>query len=246
MPDNRGHRGPHPEDEILFAPDQWAVLNEATSDLGWLLGRGYSMISSLKLVGDRFQLLQRQRLAVMRSACADDAKRNRDAHRISIQDISGQVLLIDGYNVLTSVEAALGNGILLHARDGCFRDMASMHGTYRKVDETIPALRLIGEYLTRHQVGECLWYLDSPVSNSGRLKVIMMEVASQNGWNWQVELVQSPDAILATSTEIIATADSAILDHCQRWLNLAREVITHDAPNARIVDLSTASALPSG
>lgn len=245
VPDNRSHRGPHPEDEILFAADQWAALNEATSDLSWLLGRGYSMISALKLVGDRFQLQERQRLAVMRSACADDSKRNRDARRISIQDISGQVLLIDGYNVLTSVEAALGHGILLHARDDCFRDMASMHGTYRKVAETIPALRLIGEYLHRHQAEECLWYLDSPVSNSGRLKVIMQEVANQNDWRWQVELVQSPDAILAASTEIIATADSAILDRCQRWLNLARDVITSSAPNARIVDLSTASARPS-
>jgi hypothetical protein len=77
------------------------------------------------------------------------------------------------------------------------------------------------------------------------LKVIMLEVASQHGWNWQVELVQNPDAILAASTEVIATADSAIIDRCHRWLNLARDVISSSIPNACIVDLSTASGPPS-
>jgi hypothetical protein len=245
VPDNRSHRGPHPEDDALFASEYCPALSEATSDLSWLLSRGYSMVSAVKLVGDRHQLQERQRLAVMRSACSDEARQKRELRRLSAEDIRERPLLIDGYNVLTSVEAALGNGVLLHARDGCFRDMASMHGTYRKVAETIPALHLIGEYLNRHRVGECLWYLDSPVSNSGRLKVIMLDVAGQRGWRWQVELVQSPDTLLATTTEIIATADSAIIDRCQRWLNLAREVISSSISNVRVVDLSTASAPPS-
>jgi hypothetical protein len=53
-----------------------------------------------------------------------------------------------------------------------------------------------------------------------------------------VELVQSPDTVLSQSTETIATADSVILDHCQRWVNLAREVITASVPDAFIVDLA--------
>jgi hypothetical protein len=238
--DKRSHRGPHPEDEVLFAPDQWPSLRMATADLSWLLSRGYAMVSALKVVGDRYQLQQRQRLAVMRSACSDDAKQHRESHRLPVADSGDGRLLLDGYNVLTSVEAALGGGVILYARDGCCRDMASMHGTYRKVAETVPALRLIGDYLS-HRNGSCLWYLDSPVSNSGRLKTIIHEVAAQAGWDWQVELVQSPDTILAQSTEVIATADSVILDHCQQWINLAREVISSSVPNALIVDLSDPS-----
>ncbi|HEY4262218.1 MAG TPA: DUF434 domain-containing protein, partial [Schlesneria sp.] len=216
MTDKRTHRGPHPEDEGLFAPDQWPSLRAATADLSWLLSRGYAMVSALKIVGDRYQLEQRQRLAVMRSACSDEAKQRRESHRLSATESDDGRLLLDGYNVLTSVEAALGGGFILQARDDCYRDMASMHGTYRKVAETVPALRLIGDYLS-HRPGSCLWYLDSPVSNSGRLKTIIREIAAQAGWDWQVELVQSPDTILAQSTETIATADSVILDHCQRW-----------------------------
>ena len=238
MPDKRLHRGPHPEDDHLFAPDARPRLRSATSDLSWLLSRGYSMASALKLVGDRYQLEERQRLAVMRSACSDAARERRLSHQVTPAKLAGQLLLIDGYNLLTSVEAALGGGVLLQARDGCFRDMASMHGTYRKVAETIPALQLIGNYLQGIHVRACLWYLDSPVSNSGRLKTIIAEVATQAGWNWQVELVQNPDPILAAAEDFIATADSVILDQSQRWMNLAREVISSNIPEANVVDLT--------
>lgn len=238
MPDKRHHRGPHPEDDVLFAESAWPPLRAATIDLSWLLGREYSLVSALKLVGDRYQLRERQRLAVMRSACSDAARLRRQLTCRPFETISGQTLLLDGYNVLTSVEAALGGGVILHARDGCYRDMASMHGTYRKVAETIPALQLIGEFLVECRVGRALWYLDSPVSNSGRLKTIMQDYARERVWDWQVELVQNPDAVLAASQESVATADSVILDHCECWVNLAYGVISRWIPTAQVVDLA--------
>lgn len=238
VPDKRMHRGPHPEDEILFAPDAWPRLRTATHDLSWLLSRGYSMVSALKLVGDRFQLQERQRLAVRRCACSDASKAGRIERCLPLSDLSQTNLLLDGYNVLTSVEAALGGGVLLQARDGCYRDMASMHGTYRKVAETIPALEIIGNQLACSGVESCTWYLDSPVSNSGRLKTILLEIAQRADWNWQVELVQNPDLLLSESSELVATADSVILDHCERWVNLAREVISVHVQSAFVVDLS--------
>lgn len=222
---------------MLFAAEAWPRLRQATQDLSWLLSRGYSLVSSLQLVGDRFQLEERQRRAVMRSACSDEARRLRQSRCLPVDRLHGQPLLIDGYNVLTTIEAALGGGVLLRARDGCLRDMASMHGTYRKVAETIPALRLIGGLLSAHRVGQCVWYLDSPVSNSGRLKAMMLAEASAAGWDWQVELVQSPDLILSESDGIIVTADSAILDRCRSWVNLAAAVAELVA-GRRIVDLS--------
>ena len=64
MPDKRQHRGPHPHDTILFAPDAHPVLRQAAADLSWLFGRGYASVSAVKLVGDRYALNQRQRMAV--------------------------------------------------------------------------------------------------------------------------------------------------------------------------------------
>ena len=57
MPDRRHHRGPHPDDASLFAPSVWPVLREAVADYCWLLSHGYASNSSLKLVGDRYELV---------------------------------------------------------------------------------------------------------------------------------------------------------------------------------------------
>ena len=79
MPDKRTHRGKHPADDRLFAEDRLDSLRTATAEYSWLLTRGYAHESALKLVGDRHDLTARQRVAVMRSACSDQALEDRDA-----------------------------------------------------------------------------------------------------------------------------------------------------------------------
>ena len=53
----------------------------------------------------------------------------------------------------------------------------------------------------------------------------------------EVELVYNPDKLLSESLEIIATADSVILDRCARWTNLSASVIRAHVPQAHILDL---------
>src|SRR5262249_23456038 len=119
-----------------------------------------------------------------------------------------------------------------------YRDMASMHGTWRGVDETLPALTLIGDALQRLGVGSAVWYLDSPVSNSGRLKAAIQSRGAERGWNWQVELGMNPDAIRVKGDGVAATGDSGILDGPVRWFRLAEYVVRGDVRGAWVVDLS--------
>lgn len=238
MPDTRTHRGPHPDDARQFASDAVPRLRAAVADLSWLLTHGYSPPSALKLVGDRYGLLARQRVAVARSACSDAHLATRRARQIEPAELRGRSLWLDGYNVLTTVEAALSGGVIFAARDSCWRDMASMHGSYRRVAETRPALDAIGRVLGRLGVSEAVWWLDRPVSNSGRLRACILEVAAAAGWPWRVELVPDPDPVLAAADVTVATADSAVLDEGPRWLNLARIVVAAEAPDAWVVDLS--------
>ena len=237
VPDTRSHRGPDPRDAEAFASSALPALREAVSDLSWLLGRGYAMVSAVKLAGDRRALTERQRLAVRRAACPDSARADRLARKSHSAAISGQLLVIDGFNVVTTIEAALGGGVVLACRDETFRDLAGVHGTYRKVAETLPALELVGSRLRELKVTRVHWLFDRPVSNSGRISAILQEIAGARGWDWNVELVNNPDADLKAATDIVATADSAILDRCGRWFNLARDVIEAACPSAVIVDL---------
>ena len=242
MPDKRTHRGAHPEDARLFSRANWPRLQTAVRDLSWLLTRGYGSNAGLKLVCDHLELDRRQRLAVMRSACSDQALTLRGEREMSATQLNGVSLLIDGYNVITTVEAALGGAVIIRGRDGCYRDIAGLHGTYRKVEETLPAVGMIGEVVQRLGVTECHWLLDRPVSNSGRLKTILLETADRHSWTWNVDVVYSPDRILAEHCGAIATADSGILDRCTMWFCLAREIICTAVQQAFVVELCPTNA----
>jgi len=238
MPDKRSHRGPHPDDSKLFAPEKIPDLRNAVEDFSLLLTKGYADKGALKLVGDKFSLTQRQRLAVMRSACSDRQLALRNRSRVELDEIKGQPLAIDGYNLLITIEAAMSGGIIFKGRDGCFRDLASIHGTYRKVTETIPAVQLIGNFLEKSGIKKALWLLDSPVSNSGRLKSLISELAKKNNWNWEIKLLLSPDAELIKTESIVATSDSVILDGCHNWINLIGNIIAVHIKKSWIIDLS--------
>lgn len=237
MPDKRCHRGPAPEDAALFAPRHLPGLRQATEDLCWLLDHGYALHSAAELVGNRHTLTARQRLAVTRCVCSQAARLRRRQHEVAPPQVRDLELWLDGFNVLTGIEAALAGGVLLLGGDGCVRDLASVYARHHEVQETGPALHLLGATLTAWGVRRCRWWLDRPVSNSGRLQRRILELAAFQGWDWTVDLVFNPDKVLAETSAVIATSDSVILDHCQRWINLTRLVITEHIPNAWLVNL---------
>jgi hypothetical protein len=243
VPDSRRQRGPHPKDERCFAEAALPALLRAVADLSFLLGRGYSPKAALELVGDRYSLVHRQRQALQRCAASDQAAAVRRARLVARDAIAGETIWIDGYNVLLTVEAAMSGGLVLAARDGTYRDLAAMNKHYKRVETTVPALEAIGRTLERAGAG-AQWLLDRPISNSGRLAGLIREVAEDNAFCWEVELVPSPDRVLRGCAHIVATADSAILDRAERWVDLARWVVEAEVPGAWVVDLTRGSLAP--
>ena len=239
MPDKRRHRGLHPLDAKLFAPDQIERLRAAVGDLSWLLERGYAPKSSLQLVGNRFSLHERQRLAVLRSSCGESARQSRLSREVALENWRGQKFDVDGYNVLMIAESALGGSVMLRGRDGCLRDMASLHGNFRGVEETAPAATMIGQFLDERGAASVVWWLDSPVSNSGRLKSLLLQIARENGWNWEVNLVFDADSALKKlkSPGLVASADSVILDAVATWANVGGALVEQKIGAAWMVDL---------
>lgn len=234
MPDTRSHRGAHPKDDALFADEALPALREAVLELSWLLSRGYAEVSSLKLVGDRHGLAARQRTAVMRCACTDDQRTVRSERARTIDAIAGREIDVDGFNALIVTESVLSGGVVLVGRDRAHRDLASVHGTWRRVSETADAIDALGELLA--PASSVRFWLDRPVGNSGRLRALLAERAGQRGWTWRIELVDSPDRVLASSHAVVATADAWILDRAPAWIDLPAAIAR--ARGAWIVDLA--------
>ncbi len=239
MPDRRTLRGAHPKDPDCFSSAALETLRRAVADLSWLLGRGYSTKASLKLVGDRHALRDRQRKALRRCAAseADCARRRRS--QLAVGRLAGEPLVVDGYNVLLTVEAALSGGVLLLGRDGVLRDLAAMSSHYRRMQVTRQAVGLIATAVSDAGCPRVRWLLDRPVSNSGRLGALIEDRVATERPEWTVELTDRTDRVLTECLEVVASADSAVIDNCRRWCNLARHVVETAVPDAWIVDLAT-------
>jgi hypothetical protein len=238
MPDSRRHRGPHPEDAILFRrPEHLRKLYLAAGDLAWLLGRQYAPESALTLVGNRYQLHQRQRRALSRAVAAPAVARARRQRQVAPSALAGERLQVDALNQIITIEVALAAGLILRGHDGVWRDLASVHRTYRTVLETPKALEAMGQYLASLEVQEVVFLIDAAVSNSGRLANKLRALATTYGWPWQATLVPSADPILQGTTDIVATSDRAILDRALRWFDLAAAVVQHIAPTVWCIDL---------
>ncbi|MEM6795660.1 MAG: DUF434 domain-containing protein, partial [Acidobacteriota bacterium] len=161
MPDSRSHRGAHPHDARDFGRAAVPTLVRATAELSWLLSRGYPASRSTVLVGDRHALRERQRKAVGRCAASRQSVelRRRSEIRGAAPGGGGEIW-IDGYNVLLTVEAALGGGVLLLGADGALRDLAAMSSHFKRVQETPVALDLLGEHLGLLGFSRARWLLD--------------------------------------------------------------------------------------
>jgi len=236
-PDTRQHRGANPADSELFSDACLAAIRTTVTELSWLLTRGYSAKAALKLVGDKHRLTERQRLAVARAACADQSLALRSSTRQPLELIQGHEIIIDGFNVIITVEAALSGGVILLCRDDCVRDLSSVHGSYRAVSETKQAIILIGEALEELNVNSAQWILDRPISNSGRLAKRIRDLANERGWTWSVELEFNPDKRIAASQKIAITSDSVVLDRVAKWVNFKRHLIETRLAQSWIVDL---------
>lgn len=197
------------------------------------------MTSSLTLVGDRYGLRERQRLAVSRSACSDQNRERRKVHRVVVEQLRNQPVIVDGFNLIITLEAALSKGPLLVGVDKCIRDLSSVRGSYRSVEETGLAISMIGKALQRLAPSSVLWLLDRPVSNSGRLAARIADFAVHSDCSWEVQVVFNPDAMIVASPAVAFTSDASILDRVERWADLKSYLLAREIPDAWMIDLRT-------
>lgn len=230
----------------MFAPENLPALRQAVADLSWLRTRGYAENSALKLVGDRYQLASRQRSAVGRSACSDQGLRERANRMFHVEQCRDRPVLIDGFNLLITLEAAMAGGVVLQGRDGCLRDLSSLHGNYHVLADTRRAALLVCETLTQFAPARVIWYLDKPVSNSGRLAAVIRELAAKfPHLATEVQLVPDPDRLLLTqppNPALVVSSDSLILAGEVSWLNLAGHLISQSIPEAWLLPLGAEPA----
>jgi len=225
-----------PQDATLFGAEALPVLQRACQELAYLRRRGFPLPSALKLVGDRYQLYERQRRALTRATSAAGGEAERAGRRLRGAAPPPAGLWVDGFNVIITLETALKGGVLVSTLDDTIRDLAGIHGAYRTRPLTGRALELLAQDLSQRGWGEVpvRFLLDAPVSNTGRLGALIRARAEAAGLPWEVEVVPDPDQILRAPPEgiVVASGDAPVLDACGPWLDWAGDTIRAALPEA--------------
>lgn len=218
----QARRGFVPTDERDFGEKSIPTLRKAAEEVYYLLCRGYPVTSTTRFIGNHYLLSERQRLALARTISVKGNILSRKSREVS--DISGKTLYIDGFNVIIGLEIAYSDSMLFQCMDGTIRDLAGLRGTYRLIPQTVLAITALLQTLEELHVQKVVIYLDKPVSNSGRLKQRIYELADNITFEFDVQIEEPIDAILKTKP-LIASADAIILDKCDKWFNLVKCVI---------------------
>ena len=194
-------------------------MRTASGHICYLINEGYDLKSATTFVGNHFLLSERQRLAIMRSVATEAQIRGRLARQKAAADLVGEEVWIDGFNTVITLEVLLSHSILLEGMDGTVRDLAALRGTYRVIPETEEAVRILLGRLKTAGVRKAHILLDEPVSNSGRLKALIAEIAEASAVDTDIQILRDVDRALYSKENVI-TSDAIILNHCVSWVNL--------------------------
>lgn len=190
------------------------IVFSAAKDYLWLLSRGYPQKTSLKLVGDKFMLTRELRQVLYRGISATEKAEARKK-RIGAAS-SGEVVLIDTYNVLFTVNNYLLGKPLFICNDGMLRDAGEMRGRIVNKPVFSRAVDLLLEVLSDWPSATYIHYLDEPIPFSARLSIELSKDMVQMGIEGEAFAVKSPDQVLINkSCDAICTSDSAIIDQSQ-------------------------------
>ena len=200
-------------------------LWKASEDFRLLLDRGYPRDASLQLVGNRYNLDRDGRHLLRRGVFSHVVAEERRNKRVSLDELRGKGLAIDGYNCIITLESALKGKTILLADDAFIRDISGVSGGYRETPQTGEALDLIINLLLTTGPEEVLFLLDSPISGSGELAAQIRGLMKEKGIQGDASAVKVPEHIMNTYHGICASSDTAVIDQTTQVFDLAGYLI---------------------
>jgi hypothetical protein len=206
---------------MKISPDLW----KAADDFRFLLNRGYPRDAALQLIGNRCNLDHDHRHLLRRGVFAASVAGERRSKKVSLAEIRGKAVAIDGYNCLITLESALKAKTIVLADDAFIRDISGVSGTYRDAPETTQALDLIIDLLIAVAPAEVLFLLDSPISGSGKLAARIRGLMAERGLPGDSQAVKVPERVMVGYQGIIATSDTALIDQSNQVFDLAGHLI---------------------
>lgn len=203
-------RGYDEADEKSFKGEGLLKIKKASNDVKYLLNAGYKVKQATMFVANHYALTERERLVLARGVAAD---KDIDARKAKLSNLENlDTVYIDGFNAIIPMESLLSGSVLFKCQDGAVRDLANLRGSYKIIDKTEGAIRLILSKLDDLKVKKAIINLDKPVSNSGRLKTMILKVSNDFNVDVKVNLLDAVDKSLYGKENVIS-GDCIVMDN---------------------------------
>ncbi len=209
---------------------------DAAREYRFLLDRGYSQKNALDIISSKYMLSKRERLILYRSVHSSNYVRS--VRRKYIRPFPGSKILVDGYNVFSTIYAMLCDEEVFLGDDGFLRDLLGLHRRLPHVlkgSTLYTILGLLEKYLSMYRT---IIVFDSSVSHSGELASLVREYYTRKGINIEAIVVKKADKYIASTSikdEIhVITSDAVVISIASKVYDLTGEIIRNTKPKVII------------
>ncbi len=136
----------------------------------------------------------------------------RRAKLLPWQDLRGREVILDGYNVLITVESLLAGQPVYICDDGFLRDVQGIFRSYKQSEFTDPALTRIFDLLAEAGVARVEVLIDQQMSMSGGLAEKLRRMMAGRGLPGDARTARNVDHELKIAQATVATSDGNVID----------------------------------
>ncbi len=194
------------------------IKMDAALDIRYLLDRGYPQNVAVDFVCSHYRLDEASRHLLSRTILAKAVSDKRRAKFLPCDEIKGNTIIIDGYNIIIGMESILDGKAYL-CDDDVIRDTKGVFRNFEVSDSTEKAIDLILQFLKEEYPAFICFLLDSQISRSGLLAARLRERISDSGLKGDARVSKHVDYDLKSSKYIVASSDGVIIDGAEKVVN---------------------------
>jgi len=199
-------------------------LDKASQDLKYLLDRNYTRTTAINLVVNRYKLSEKNRNLLHRYVFPEKEIRAHRKKLCPLRRMRGKKIVIDGYNVLITVEAVLEGKDAILGMDGILRDVKGIFSKYKFDKNSEKATDKILEKLKKFSPSFTLFIFDSQISKSGELAAFVRERMEEHGLTGDAITSPHADKEIKKLNCITLSSDSIIIENVDRVIDLPSKI----------------------
>ena len=177
-------------------------------------------------MADHFQLSLEERHILTRVIMPPDKIVSRINKKVACSGIRDRTLLLDGYNILLSVDSLLKKELMWFCDDGYIRDTRYYFSKAKQAEDLEEALEAVLRFLSKAGPKSVFFLLDAQISRSGELAGFIRHKMGEYGVSGEAKTSKITDFDLKAEGRnleknvILATSDGIIIDSVLEVLDI--------------------------